>query len=401
MSVPQPGTLRQGVRPGTSGAPGIEGTPRVTYPSRGCGRGRRTRGRADVTGLVESGCAVIASGPFALAMEAFGALGNGLLDAGIAALLLAAGLLARHGRTQRIGVAGLVAVLAAGLLSVLLKAVFQMPRPDAGSVTFAFPSGHATTVFALAGVLGYALPAWRPLVALLAALAGVARVYYRAHFLLDVGAGAGLGLGTGILLARAMLGPAPRARSSRIRAAWALAAVGALPVLAFFFAYERALAAHQLADLPEDPPAGVVLRFGTEEARPYLGQGWSGDERWTSGFPMIWAEGLEARVVLAGLPRTDHRLRLLLHPFVGVGRPSCQTVAVAVNGDPMATVWLDTGWRWYEVPIRAAALRDGAVDLHFRFARAERPADHGASADRRALSVAFAVLQVIPAKAGR
>src|SRR5262245_15038765 len=99
-------------------------------------------------------------------MAALGALGNGLVDAGIAALLLAAGSFARHERTQRVGVASLLAVPLAGLLSVLLKAVFQMPRPDAAAATFAFPSGHASTVFALAGVLGYALPGWRPLVAL-------------------------------------------------------------------------------------------------------------------------------------------------------------------------------------------------------------------------------------------
>ena len=354
-----------------------------------------------MTGLLESGCAVISSAPFALGMAAFGALGNGLLDFGIAALLLALGSLARHRWMQRAGVAGLVAVPLAGLLSVLLKAVFQMPRPDAGSVTFAFPSGHASTVFALAGVLGYALSGWRPLVALIAVLAGVARVYYRAHFLLDVLAGAVLGTGTGILLARAILGPTPRARESRLGAAWALAALGALPVLVFFAAYERALATYRLPGVPEDAPSSVVILFGTEEARTYLGPGWSGDERWTSGFPMTWAEGLEARVVLPGLPAIDHRLRLLLHPFVRAGRPSCQTVAVAVNEDPIATIWLDTGWRWYEVPVRAGSLHGGPVSLHLRFARAERPASHGVSADQRALSVAFAVLEVVPTEARR
>jgi undecaprenyl-diphosphatase len=353
-----------------------------------------------LTGLGDTGCAVIGSWPFALATEAFGALGDGLHDAAIAALLLVVGSLARHERLQRTGAAALAAVPAAGLLSVLLKAIFQMPRPDAGAVTFAFPSGHATTAFALAGALGYALPAWSPLVYLVAVLAGVARVYQRVHFLLDVGAGAVLGSATGVLFARRLLGPRPRAGGARIRAAWALAALGALPLLALTFAYERALGAHQLAEPPPDAPAGVVVRFGTDGARPYLGPGWSGDERWTDGLPMTWAEGLEARVALPRLPPVAHRLRLLLYPYVAIGRPACQTVTVAVNGEPAATLWLDRGWRWYEVPVPAGALTGGLADVRFRFARAERPRDHGGSADPRALSVAFAVLQAVPAGAG-
>jgi undecaprenyl-diphosphatase len=343
-----------------------------------------------VTELVEAGCAVISSGPFARVMEAFGALGDGLAGAGLALLVLVIGFLAHHERTRRAGVAALLALSVAGLLSVLLKALFQMPRPDASSVTFAFPSGHASTAFALTGVLGYAFPAWAPLAFLVAVLAGVARVYHRAHFLIDVGAGALLGTVTGILLARALTGPAPPAGGPRGRAAWALAALAALPFVVFFGAYERTLARHRLADSPQVSSAGVVVRFGTEEAQRYLGQGWSGDERWTEGFPIVWAEGREAGVTLPGLPPIDHRLRLRLHPFVAVGRPSCQTVEVAVNGTSVATIWLDTGWRWYEVPAGAGILREPSNDMRFRFGRAERPSDHGASSDPRRLSVAFA-----------
>ena len=350
-----------------------------------------------MTGLVDAGCAAISSASFARVMVAFGALGNGLVGAGIAALVLVIGFLARHQRTRRTGIAALLAVLLAGLLSILLKVLFQMPRPDAGAVTFAFPSGHASTAFALTAVLGYAFPAWAPLTSLVAVLAGVARVYVRAHFLIDVGAGALLGTATGILLARALAGPAPQAGGPRARVAWMLAVLGAVPLLFFFGDYERTLARHQSAELPGDSPTSLVVRFGTEEARPYLGEGWSGDERWTGGLPMTWAEGLEARVGLPGLPPIPHRLRLLLYPFVAGGRPSCQTVDVAVNGTPTATVWLDRGWRWYEVPIPEGVLRAASNEVRFRFGRAERPSDHGVSGDARRLSVAFAVLEAAPA----
>jgi hypothetical protein len=110
---------------------------------------------------------------------------------------------------------------------------------------------------------------------------------------------------------------------------------------------------------------------------------------------------LEARVALPRLSPIEHRVRLLLHPFVGAGRPSCQTVEVAVNEVPVTTVWLDTGWRWYEMAVPARAFTDAAPAMRFRFARAERPGDHGLPADPRQLSVAFAVLQVIPGGRGR
>ena len=353
-----------------------------------------------MTGLVDTGCAVVSTAPFALAMQALGALGDGLHDAGIAALLLVLGSLARHERTQRVGLTALLAVFVAGLLAVLLKPIFQAPRPDAGAGTFAFPSGHATTAFALVGVLGHAFPAWSPLAFLLAVLAGLARVYHRVHFLRDVAAGALLGTVTGVLLARARLGPVAR-RPGRRRLTWTLAALGALPLLVFFVAYERALATYRTPEAAVDPGAGVVLRFGTEEARPYLGRGWSGPERWTGGFPMTWVEGREAELTLPAAPAGDQRLRLRLHPFVGGDGPACQTVSVSVNGAPVATMWLDTGWRWYEVPVGAAILTERPGTVHFRFARAARPSDHGAPGDARLLSVAFAVLQLVPAGSGR
>ncbi len=57
-----------------------------------------------------------------------------------------------------------------------------------------FPSGHATTAFAVAILLTAFLPKrWRPVPLIWAALVGVARLYYGEHNLLDVVAGAALG----------------------------------------------------------------------------------------------------------------------------------------------------------------------------------------------------------------
>jgi undecaprenyl-diphosphatase len=59
-----------------------------------------------------------------------------------------------------------------------------------------FPSGHASTVFAVAAVLGILIPLLRwPLLAVATGLA-LTRVVVRAHFLSDVIAGAAIGIAT-------------------------------------------------------------------------------------------------------------------------------------------------------------------------------------------------------------
>jgi undecaprenyl-diphosphatase len=62
-----------------------------------------------------------------------------------------------------------------------------------------FPSGHATTAFAVAAALTRAAPARRPLWLALAAIVGAARVLLNAHFLSDVIGGALVGWWTGWL----------------------------------------------------------------------------------------------------------------------------------------------------------------------------------------------------------
>jgi hypothetical protein len=85
--------------------------------------------------------------------------------------------------------------LYAGVVSNVLKVVVREPRPD-NSDNYSFPSGHATTAFAFAGVIGmehewyYSVPAYA-----LAAFVGVSRINDNKHYLHDVIGGAALGLG--------------------------------------------------------------------------------------------------------------------------------------------------------------------------------------------------------------
>jgi undecaprenyl-diphosphatase len=135
-------------------------------------------------------------------------LGYGAIDIGIPVAL---GLAAwrRGERTGlRRGLAGGAAVAAAGLLDQLLKNLLCRARPSAAAagaflVGFpcapapyalaSFPSGHATTAFALAALLALWYPRWRWASLAIAGLVGLSRIVLGSHFPADVVAGAALG----------------------------------------------------------------------------------------------------------------------------------------------------------------------------------------------------------------
>lgn len=106
----------------------------------------------------------------------------------------------------------LVLPLKLGIEKGIVKRLVERERPfvsvggdvDVRGPAFeglSFPSGHATTAFALAVLLSAFLPPkWRPVPVLWAGLVGVARVYYGEHNFLDVTAGAGLGTAFAMVL---------------------------------------------------------------------------------------------------------------------------------------------------------------------------------------------------------
>ena len=95
--------------------------------------------------------------------------------------------------------AGSLAFIVAGLIEFGLKYVIGRPRPAVANVFLgpeldSFPSGHATSVFAVATALGsfYPVLLW-PLYTLASAIA-LGRVYLARHYLSDIMAGALIGL---------------------------------------------------------------------------------------------------------------------------------------------------------------------------------------------------------------
>jgi len=135
-------------------------------------------------------------------LDGFFGIVSGLGDGLVVALLCALLMLFR----LRLGLAAMLAFIASGLLTQLIKHLFDMPRPPAvlehvhvlgaAYTSHSFPSGHATSdgvMLLVAFLLWGARDARAWLVAGLYALAGLGRAYGGVHFPLDVTVGLVIG----------------------------------------------------------------------------------------------------------------------------------------------------------------------------------------------------------------
>ena len=89
----------------------------------------------------------------------------------------------------------ITAALGAGTITFLLKGLINRPRPTGvhGRWNSSFPSGHASTAYAMASVWGAAYPNAKLPLYLIAALIAYSRIYNGRHYPMDVLAGAGIG----------------------------------------------------------------------------------------------------------------------------------------------------------------------------------------------------------------
>jgi membrane-associated phospholipid phosphatase len=125
--------------------------------------------------------------------------------------LILGGLIARDGGVRDTGREALEAAVFAGIITNAFKEVFGRVRPYAsdGQTIFepfsgnkSFPSGHATTAFAVASVIAMRTDGWIvPTIAYgLATVVAFDRINDQAHFASDVFAGAVIGVATGRFL---------------------------------------------------------------------------------------------------------------------------------------------------------------------------------------------------------
>jgi undecaprenyl-diphosphatase len=108
----------------------------------------------------------------------------------------------------------LLAIVVSESLSFRLREAIGRDRPPVRFVepepiistphTHSLPSGHSTTAFAAATILGAYFPRFRPAFYVLAALIAWSRVVVGVHYPLDVLAGAVLGVVLGLLVLRAL-----------------------------------------------------------------------------------------------------------------------------------------------------------------------------------------------------
>ena len=143
-------------------------------------------------------------------------IGLTYLGDGIFSLLMAAMVLLIW-RDYRLAIHIVAAYLISGLMAQVLKRIWMAPRPRmiidgtmyknflagiSGTGFSSFPSGHTTSVFALATilVLHATHKRWEGFFLFVAVLVGYSRIYLGQHFLPDVTAGALLGTCTGIMV---------------------------------------------------------------------------------------------------------------------------------------------------------------------------------------------------------
>jgi membrane-associated phospholipid phosphatase len=124
-------------------------------------------------------------------------LGNGAVDAVVAGTFALGGQ-----RGRRTSIEGLQALLAVGVTSTVMKHVFREARPEADSrhktwfgnfAADSFPSGHAMSAFALAGVISANYPASAPFAYAAAAGVGLSVIKRGWHWPSDVLVGSTIG----------------------------------------------------------------------------------------------------------------------------------------------------------------------------------------------------------------
>lgn len=142
-----------------------------------------------------------------------------------------------------------------------------------------------------------------------------------------------------------------------------------------------------------------TIDLGEPAARRSLGDGWSSDERRSSGLDFVWAVGRHATVELFAASSVDLPLRVRCRPFSYPGGPR-QTVSFRLGGTTVGGLALEEGWREYELVLPAAAVAPGSNRLELDAAYATAPAEVLPSDDPRPLAVAWDWIRVGTGEAG-
>lgn len=349
-----------------------------------------------MTDVMDLGCAVLRTPLFEQTMEALGYFGRAGIACAVAVFLLAHGYVYDNPRSRKAGIALIVALVVSAAATELVRYAVQLPRPKQSS-GYGFPSGHTSAAFSLAAVLGITFPQAGWLFYLVALLTGVSRLYFRAHYLVDVLGGALIGVLVGVPLAKKRI-PSCQAHVTFLRAlGWLTFLLIGAGAGGFFYAIEQNISIHKLTlgDTPGVRNALMTIDFGSPQARPVLGAGWGEDESWEDGRrTLVWATGVASELKLDLPSDREYLFRLNIFPYAPKGL-TCQQIAVKINDTPITKLFLEKGWHWYGFEVPKTSIRPGLNRVDFFYAYAQPPINRGASADARPLSVAFDRLDVL------
>lgn len=353
-----------------------------------------------MTDVMDLGCAVLRTSFFEQTMEALGHFGRAGIASAVAASLLGHGYFYDNPRSRKAGIALIVALLASAAVTELVRYSVQLPRPKQSS-GYGFPSGHTSAAFSLAAVLGITFPQAGSLFYLVALLTGISRLYFRAHYLIDVLGGALIGVLIGLPLAKKLITPSCQANVTFLGSlGWLTILLIGAGAAGFFYATEQNISTHKLTfgDSAVARSALMTIDFGSPQARPALSAGWAEDESWEDGRrTLVWATGVASEIKL-NLPAVqEYFFRLNVFPYSPKGL-TCQRIAVKINDIPITNLFLEKGWHWYGFEVPKTAIRSGLNKVDFFYAYAQPPITRGTHADARPLSVAFDRLDVISGK---
>jgi arylsulfatase A-like enzyme len=122
-----------------------------------------------------------------------------------------------------------------------------------------------------------------------------------------------------------------------------------------------------------------VVDFGAAEARAFLLEGWSFNQKAPGGRDFVW--GLGARSVLRLVVGEPRDLRLRFRVRAGVSpEEEAQRLEVVVSGQSVGTTHLRRGAAWYSVPVPGSLLVPGENQIEFRYHTGEPEAGQGESA---------------------
>lgn len=344
--------------------------------------------------VIEAGCSILKTAFLERIMNLCGYFGHGSISGVIILLLLAHGHINNNQRTKRAGITLLMATVLTGIGAELLRHVLSVPRPVRLS-SHAFPSGRTGVAFASASVLTATFPILGPFFYLLALSTALSRLYFRAHFILDIIGSALFGLVVGISISSKLI---VRQRIDKGLARfgwWMVVTAFGISGLGFIYSMEKRIDVYRMVPASTKPmPVITAFDFGTAEARRFLRYGWHTDELWLDGSQtVVWASGLASEMTL-DLPKAqNYRFRLFLFPYSPTG-PACQIVDIKVNDAITHKLLLEKGWHWYEFNVPQTATRVGSNSIQFFFDHSESPRSREHASDTRSLSVAFDKLEV-------